>query len=166
MELIAFKSKQVKEILKLIGEDTTKETFGDCETCKEVLRLENIGFIARGDNKNLLFCDNPACFSPMVAKSFPKSEKEEHSKDCKGCPDCPGEYVCKCGYTSKELDTDHKCRSQEKSEGCGKMYKQEIKTMGDSYYEDFICGKRYSEAIMLCGDCVKLELSEQEKKDG
>ncbi len=35
--------------------------------------------------------------------------KIEHPKDCKGCPDCLGKFICNCGLEFDELDTTHKC---------------------------------------------------------
>ena len=70
MQLIAFDENQIKEILELLGEDTSKEVIGKCNTCKKDLNIKNIGNIAKGKKGNLLFCDNPACFSSQVAKIF------------------------------------------------------------------------------------------------
>ena len=37
--------------------------------------------------------------------------KKEHPKDCKGCPDCPGIYICnKCHQSFPHLNTEHECR--------------------------------------------------------
>ena len=70
MKLIAFSKEQAKEVLNLIGVDTSRECVGKCETCKKELFLNNIGHIAKSKNKNLLYCDSPACFSEKIAEKF------------------------------------------------------------------------------------------------
>ena len=70
MNLISFYEKQTREILDLIGVDTSKEVIGRCENCKKELNLKNIGNIARSLGKNLLYCDNPFCFSQKIAEKY------------------------------------------------------------------------------------------------
>ena len=41
-----------------------------------------------------------------------EKQEEQHPKDCKGCPDCNGIWVCKCGLEFNELNTEHKCKKE------------------------------------------------------
>lgn len=75
MELISFNMEQVQEILELIGEDLTKVK--NCETCKQELSFASIGFVARGDGRNLLFCGKLSCFSHIIAKKYPNQQERE-----------------------------------------------------------------------------------------
>ncbi len=70
MNLISFYEKQTKEILDLIGVDTSKEVIDRCQTCKKELNLKNIGNIARSGEDNLLYCDNPFCFAEKIAEKY------------------------------------------------------------------------------------------------
>lgn len=72
MNLISFYKNQTKEILELIGIDTSKEVVGKCECCKKELNLKNIGSIARSHAKNVLFCDISYCFAGEIAKQYCK----------------------------------------------------------------------------------------------
>ena len=105
MELISFNINQVEEILELIGEDLTKVK--NCETCGQELSFASIGFIARGDNKNLLFCGKGSCFSHMVAKKFPDPENDEYNGDCNKHPHKDG--ICQKNYDDRRLK-DHEIR--------------------------------------------------------
>lgn len=70
MKLVAFEEKDIKKILELLGVDTSRDKVGICETCKRDLFLNNIGNIAKGKDKPLLYCDNPVCFAEEVAKRY------------------------------------------------------------------------------------------------
>ncbi len=72
MNLISFSPEQTKEILDLIGVDTSRECVGKCETCKRDLFLNNIGNIARKGVMNFLYCENPNCFSDKIVEQYKK----------------------------------------------------------------------------------------------
>lgn len=80
MELISFAAEQTKEILDLIGVDTSRECVGKCQTCKRDLFLNNIGNIARSGKANLLYCDNPNCFAEKIAEKYIKEHDAVHAK--------------------------------------------------------------------------------------
>ncbi len=66
--------------------------------------------------KNLFLSNNPR-YKIWICRECKLKEdrldttnmENTHPKDCKGCPDCPGTYVCKCGKSFDELDTKHNC---------------------------------------------------------
>lgn len=77
MQLISFKEDQVKEVLNLIGIETDYEIIGSCKTCKDNVKLSNIGFIAKGKKNPELYCDNPACFCTKIAKEYKNEENKK-----------------------------------------------------------------------------------------
>lgn len=77
MMLVAFEEKDLKKILELLKIDTSHNKVGICETCKRDLFLNNIGNIAKGKDKTLLYCDNPACFSIKIAERYSNNKKGE-----------------------------------------------------------------------------------------
>lgn len=58
----------------------------------------------------------PLGFDNYFPDRFALHAKVEHPKDCKGCPDCPGTYTCKCGKEFDELNTEHECVKRDNGE--------------------------------------------------